>query len=198
MKQLHSAVGSENWLNCRNRVIISSRSGRPAQMYRARRADARSVLAAAVALCVISGCAFGQTTRTNPSASSTTKSIPSSSSTSPNSPCDSTNPTSPCYSANAPRNPCFNALAPDQPCSTATTPNPQTSPPLSAPAAAPTSRAISRAFTADQAKSQIEAEGYSNVSGLQKDGKGTWRGKAVKDSLPVSVTLDAAGNVTAK
>jgi hypothetical protein len=198
MKQLSSAVGSENWLNCRNRVIISSWSGRPPQTHRDRRAKLGSVLAAAVALCMISGCAFGQTTRTSPSASSTTKSIPSSSSTSPNSPCDSTNPTSPCYSANAPRNPCFNALAPNEPCSTTTTPNPPTAPPQSAPAAAITSQAISRAFTADQAKSQIEADGYSKVSGLKKDDKGIWQGKAVKDGLPVNVTLDTAGKVTAK
>jgi hypothetical protein len=196
MKQLHLAVGSENWLNYRNRVIGNFRS-RPPQMYRARRADVRSVLTAAVALCMISGCAFGQTTRTSPSASSTTKSIPSSSSTSPNSPCSLTNPTSPCYSANAPRNPCFNALAPNEPCSTTTTPNPLTSPAPSLPAAtAP--QATVHALTADQAKSQIEAAGYSRVTGLQKDGKGIWRGKAVKDDSPVNVTLDAAGNVTSK
>jgi hypothetical protein len=156
------------------------------------------MLAVTIALSLTSGCAFGQTTRTNPSAASTMKSIPSSSSTSPNSPCSSTNPTSPCYSANAPRNPCFNALAPNEPCSATSTPNPQTAPPQSAPAAEKTSQAVSRAFTADQAKSQIEAEGYSKVSGLQRDGKGVWRGKAVKDGLPVNVTLDAAGRVTAK
>ena len=140
-------------------------------------------------------CAFGQTTRTNPSAASTTKSIPSSSSTSPNSPCDSTNPTSPCYSANAPRNPCYSAVAPNEPCSTTTTPNSQTLPTPPAQAAT-TPFTTERAFTADQAKSKIEAEGYSKLSGLRKDDKGVWRGKAMKDGLPVSVTLDAEGKVT--
>jgi hypothetical protein len=54
-----------------------------------------------------------------------------------------------------------------------------------------------RAFTADQAKSQIEAKGYSDVSGLQKDTKGKWRGKAVKDGNPVNVILDVQGNIVA-
>jgi hypothetical protein len=168
---------------------------RPCQ-YLWQRTRIRSAVAAS-AIFLICSCAFGQTTRTNPSSASTSKSIPAASSTSPNSPCSNTNPTSPCYSANAPRNPCFNALAPNEPCSTTTTPNPQTAPPQSAPAAAITSQAISRAFTADQAKSQIEAEGYSKVSGLKKDDKGIWQGKAVKDGSPVNVTLDTAGKVTA-
>jgi hypothetical protein len=64
--------------------------------------------------------------------------------------------------------------------------------------AAPTSSATDRAFTADQATLKIEAEGYSSVSGLRKDAKGIWRGKAMKDRLPVSVTLDASGNVSGK
>jgi hypothetical protein len=153
-------------------------------------------LVAAAALSLTFDCAFGQTTRTSPSVSSTSKTIPSSSSTSPNSPCSS-NPSSPCYSANAPRNPCYSAVAPNEPCSNTITPNSQTSsaPP---PPAATTPQATVRAFTQDQAKSQIEAKGYSNVSGLRKDAKGIWRGKAVKDGLPASVTLDADGNVAAQ
>jgi hypothetical protein len=159
----------------------------------------RARMFGAITALLISGCAFGQTTRTAPSASSTIKSIPSSSPTSPNNPCDSTNPTSPCYSANAPRNPCYDAAAPNEPCSTTTTPNPQASPvPAPALPAATAPRATGHALTADQARSQIEAEGYSKVSGLQKNDKGIWRGKAVKDGSPVNVTLDAAGNVAIK
>jgi hypothetical protein len=139
--------------------------------------------------------ASGQTTRTNPSSASTSKSIPASSSTSPNSPCSTTNPTSPCYSANAPKNPCFSAVAPDQPCSTTVTPSSQALPPPPKPAAV-TRPSSDRAFTADQAKSQIEAEGYANISALRKDTRGIWRGKAVKDGAPVNVTLDAEGKVT--
>ena len=54
-----------------------------------------------------------------------------------------------------------------------------------------------RAFTEDQAKSQIEAKGYSSVTGLRRDAKGIWSGKAVKDGIPVNVTLDLSGNVAA-
>jgi hypothetical protein len=60
-----------------------------------------------------------------------------------------------------------------------------------------TSPQAAHAFTADQAKSRIEANGYSNVSGLQKDAKGIWRGKAVKDGKPVNVILDLQGSVVA-
>ena len=194
MKALPSAPGSGN--RSMARAKSSLRKDRAKIISASERASAR--LLEPTTLCLICSCAFGQTTRTSPSSASTSKSIPAASSTSPNSPCSNTNPTSPCYSANAPRNPCFNALAPDEPCSTTTTPNPQTAPPQSAPAAAITSQAISRAFTADQAKSQIEAEGYSKVSGLKKDDKGIWQGKAVKDGLPANVTLDTAGKVTAK
>ena len=35
-------------------------------------------------------------------------------------------------------------------------------------------------FTEGQAKSRIEDAGFSNVSGLQKDKDGVWRGKARK------------------
>lgn len=163
----------------------------------------RSILAASVAFCLISGFATGQTTRTNPSAGSTPKSIPSSSSTSANSPCDPNSPNSPCYSANSPRNPCYSAVTPDQPCSTTVTPSSQALPPPPPPSP-PSKRATAteppteRAFTADQAKSQIEARGYSGVSGLRKDVKGQWRGTAMKDGSPVSVTLDIDGKITAK
>jgi periplasmic protein CpxP/Spy len=157
----------------------------------------RAIVLAAATLSLMPSWAFAQTTRTSPSAASTVKSIPSSSSTSPNSPCNPTNPTSPCYSANAPHNPCYSAVAPNEPCSTTTTPNSQALPPPPPPVAA-TTRPTERAVTADQAKSRIEAEGYSNVSDLRKDSKGQWRGKAIKDGLPVEVTIDAAGKLTAK
>lgn len=149
-----------------------------------------------VAVCLISDGAFGQTTRTNPSTSGTTPTVRSSSSTSPNTPCASSNPTSPCYSAGAPRNPCYSAVAPNEPCSTRTTtaPTPELSPkPL--PSATTTPRATAHALTRDQAKAQIEAKGYSNVSNLRRDGQGNWHASAEKDGLRVNVTLDRAGNV---
>lgn len=51
-------------------------------------------------------------------------------------------------------------------------------------------------FTEGQAKSRIESRGYANVSELAKDNNGIWRGKAMKDGKPVTVTLDYQGNVT--
>ena len=53
-------------------------------------------------------------------------------------------------------------------------------------------------FTEGQAKSRIEAAGYSNVSGLIKDKEGIWRGKASKGGATVDVALDFQGNVVAK
>ena len=149
------------------------------------------------ALCLFSDGAFAQTTRTNPSTASTTPTIPSSSSTSPNAPCNSFNPTSPCYSGRVPRNPCYSATAPDQPCSNTITPGSVASPaPLPSPTKGPPS-AANEALTQDQAKAQIEAKGYSKVSGLRRDAGGAWRGRAEKDGLAQNVTLDRAGNVTA-
>jgi hypothetical protein len=151
---------------------------------------------AIIGLCVSYGGAFAQTTRTNPSAASTTATIPSGSSTSANAPCSSFNPTSPCYSARIPRNPCYSAAAPDQPCSTTTTPNPQ-APPAPLPLATKAFPAKGHAFTQDQAKAQIEAQGYSNVTGLRRDAKGIWEGKAEKNGLVGNVILDRDGNVAA-
>jgi hypothetical protein len=50
-------------------------------------------------------------------------------------------------------------------------------------------------FTESEAKSRIEAAGYSGVSGLAKDSDGIWRGKAMKGGTSVSVGLDFQGNV---
>lgn len=50
-------------------------------------------------------------------------------------------------------------------------------------------------FTEGQAKSRIEAAGYSDVSGLQKNQDGIWRGKARKGEHQTEVSLDFQGNV---
>ena len=50
-------------------------------------------------------------------------------------------------------------------------------------------------FTEGQAKSRIEDAGYSNVSGLQKDNEGVWRGKADKAGAKTDVSVDFQGNV---
>jgi hypothetical protein len=52
-------------------------------------------------------------------------------------------------------------------------------------------------FTEGEAKSRIEARGFSNVSELKKDDQGVWRGKAMQDGKMVDVALDFQGNVIA-
>jgi hypothetical protein len=53
-------------------------------------------------------------------------------------------------------------------------------------------------FTESQAKSRLETNGFSNVSGLQKDANGVWRGKANKGGKAMDVSVDFQGNVTPK
>jgi hypothetical protein len=53
-------------------------------------------------------------------------------------------------------------------------------------------------FTETQARSRIEAAGYSNVSRLVKDKNGIWRGTASKGGTTVNVALDYQGNVVAR
>jgi hypothetical protein len=51
-------------------------------------------------------------------------------------------------------------------------------------------------FTESQARSRIEAAGFSGVSGLVKDKDGVWHGKAAKAGTTTTVSLDYQGNVT--
>jgi len=51
-------------------------------------------------------------------------------------------------------------------------------------------------FTESEAKSRLEARGYSSVSGLKKDTDSIWRGSAMKDGKSLSVALDYQGNIT--
>lgn len=50
-------------------------------------------------------------------------------------------------------------------------------------------------FTKGEAKSQIEAKGYTHVTDLKKDQSGVWRGKATKGSQSGPVSVDYQGNV---
>ncbi|POR52474.1 hypothetical protein [Bosea psychrotolerans] len=50
-------------------------------------------------------------------------------------------------------------------------------------------------FTEGQAKSRLEANGYSNVTGLKKDENGVWKGSAMKGSAKVTVSVDYRGNI---
>lgn len=51
-------------------------------------------------------------------------------------------------------------------------------------------------FTEDQAKSRLEANGYSGVSGLKKDDNGVWKGLATHSGAKVNVSVDYRGNIT--
>ena len=53
-------------------------------------------------------------------------------------------------------------------------------------------------FTEGQAKSKIEAAGFTKVSDLKKDDSGIWRGTATKGSSSSSVSVDFEGNVNSK
>ena len=50
-------------------------------------------------------------------------------------------------------------------------------------------------FTESQARSRIEAQGYSGVTGLKKDDQSIWRGQAMRNGASVGVALDFKGNV---
>ncbi|MBQ0821197.1 PepSY domain-containing protein [Microvirga sp. HBU67558] len=50
-------------------------------------------------------------------------------------------------------------------------------------------------FTEAQARSRLEAKGFSNVTELRKDDQGIWRGKAQRDGKSVSVGIDYKGTV---
>jgi hypothetical protein len=51
-------------------------------------------------------------------------------------------------------------------------------------------------FTESQARSRIEAAGFTGVSALTKDNDGVWHGKASKAGTIQTVNLDFQGNVT--
>jgi hypothetical protein len=50
-------------------------------------------------------------------------------------------------------------------------------------------------FTETQAKSRIEARGYTDVSHLTKDERGVWRGTAQMNGKMTKVSLDFQGSV---
>jgi len=50
-------------------------------------------------------------------------------------------------------------------------------------------------FTEGQARSRLEAAGYTDVQGLEKDDKGVWRGRAMRNGQSAMVGLDFQGNV---
>ena len=53
-------------------------------------------------------------------------------------------------------------------------------------------------FTEGQARSRIEAAGFTNVTELQKDDQGIWRGRGMRNGQQVGVALDFTGAVTSR
>ena len=51
-------------------------------------------------------------------------------------------------------------------------------------------------FTEAQARSRLEAAGYSAIGALSKDAQSIWRGPAMKDGKSVTVAVDYKGNLT--
>lgn len=58
-----------------------------------------------------------------------------------------------------------------------------------------TPAAGANSFTEGQARSRIEAAGYTDVKDLRKDDQGVWRGTAMRNGSSAQVGLDFQGNV---
>jgi periplasmic protein CpxP/Spy len=64
-----------------------------------------------------------------------------------------------------------------------------------------TSEALStgaNSFTESQARSRLEAQGFSSTTELTKDKDGIWRGIATKNGKNFNVGVDYKGNITEK
>lgn len=60
---------------------------------------------------------------------------------------------------------------------------------------APALHAETLITTEEQATAKIEGEGYTQISGLMKDGNGMWTATAMKDGKPVQLSLNDQGNI---
>ena len=50
-------------------------------------------------------------------------------------------------------------------------------------------------FTEQQIRTKLQANGYTDISGLSVDGSGTWHGTAVKNGGNVGVMIDPNGGI---
>lgn len=145
----------------------------------------RTIVAAIVASMTVP--ALAQTQPTHSSAYPTFPTLSSAWATAPLSPCyvhgrryrsPSFNPTSSCYTGTP--YPSYSAIEPFE------FPSPTNRPALPG----------SASLDEKQARSRIEAKGYLDISDLEQDNRGIWRGYAtMKDGKPVEVTLDLEGNI---
>jgi hypothetical protein len=74
----------------------------------------------------------------------------------------------------------------------------QTSPPTGTPTgpATPPAGMPGTPQSANSAKAQIEASGYTNVKDLKRQEDGSWQARATKNNEEVAVMVDGTGNVT--
>ncbi len=84
-----------------------------------------------------------------------------------------------------------NPNAPSNPAVTMPSPS-GAAPVVTAPAAGANS------FTETQAKTRLENQGFTAVSGLTKDKDGIWRGMGTKGGRSMSVSVDYQGNIVEK
>ncbi|MBW4656990.1 MAG: PepSY domain-containing protein [Kaiparowitsia implicata GSE-PSE-MK54-09C] len=68
--------------------------------------------------------------------------------------------------------------------------------PAPAPADAKAPLPGANSFTEGQAKSRLEANGYSAIGELKKDDNGVWKGSATHGGQQVTVSVDYRGNIT--
>ena len=150
---------------------------------------ARSFLSIAVAALIASP-ASAQTQPTRPSAYRTIPTMPSA---------WATGALNPCYPSHGNRGPLVGYFNPSSPCYSGTNyPSYSAVTPFEFPkgtnwkAETPGSESLNK----DQARSLIEGKGYLDVTGLEKDVHGIWRGNAtMEDGRPVNVVLDLEGNI---
>jgi len=68
--------------------------------------------------------------------------------------------------------------------------------PAPAPADANAPLPGANSFTEGQAKSRLEANGYTAIGELKKDDNGVWKGTATHTGQKVTVSVDYRGNIT--
>lgn len=80
----------------------------------------------------------------------------------------------------------------------------QSSTPATPPAAAATPNVTPNAppgadgFTEGQARSRMEAAGYTSLTELRRDDAGVWRARGMRGGQPAGVALDDRGNIAAR
>ncbi len=150
---------------------------------------ARNFLSIVVAASIASP-AFAQTQPTRPLTYRTIPTMPSA---------WATGALNPCYPSQGYRGPLLGYFNPGSPCYSGTSyPSYSAVTPFEFPKRTnwKADARGSETLDKDQAKSLIEKKGYLDVTGLEKDPHGIWRGNAtMEDGRPVNVVLDLEGNI---